>query len=279
MKYTDKLRDAISESGSCLCVGLDPHLNLFPEYLNREIPDDNERVTRFLTKIIEITAPYCAAFKPNLAFFEALGDGGLEVFHNVIKSIPDGKIVLGDAKRGDIDSTARHYREAFFDIYKLDAITLNPLMGFETLEPYFKFPDKGLYVLTLTSNAGASDFLTRPFSGFDTMAEYIAAQLRKHQEQSRASLGMVVGATKPKELGPLLKQHPTAPLLLPGVGSQGGSIDQLVNVLDRHRGAPLVSSSRSILFAGGNNRNWEQAVIDTVTSYRKELMPITQQYV
>ncbi len=279
MNYVQKLQKAIAESQSCLCVGLDPHLDLFPDYLNEEIPDTNERVSQFLMKIIEITAPYCAAFKPNLAFFEALGDGGLKVFHDVIKAIPEDKIVIGDAKRGDIGSTARHYREAFFDIYKLDAITLNPLMGFETLEPYFQFSEKGLYVLALTSNPGASDFLIQPFSGFDTMAEYIAASLRKRQSQSNASLGMVVGATKPQNLGSILQQHPTAPLLIPGIGSQGGRVEELVAVLQGHAGAPLISSSRSILFAGGNNQNWEQAVVEKVQSYREELKPITQQYV
>ncbi|MDR8393111.1 orotidine-5'-phosphate decarboxylase [Aliifodinibius sp. S!AR15-10] len=278
MNYAKKLQKAISESHSCLCVGLDPHLDLFPDYLSDEVPDDNERVTQFLTKVVEITAPYCAAYKPNLAFFEALGDGGLEVFHEVINSIPEGKIVIGDAKRGDIDSTARHYREAFFDIYDMDAITLNPLMGFETLAPYFKFPGKGLYVLTLTSNPGASDFLTKPFNGFATMAEYIATKMNEFQSKSDAALGMVVGATKPRELGPVLEKHSSAPLLIPGVGSQGGSIEELKNVLHNHTGAPLISSSRSILFAGGDDRKWERAVLEKVKSYRQRLMPITQRY-
>lgn len=278
MKYPDKLQRAIADSRSCLCVGLDPHLDLFPEFLTDEIKDDNERVSRFLKRIIEITAPYCAAYKPNLAFFEALGDGGLEVFHSVIDTVPEGKIIIGDAKRGDIDSTARHYREAFFDIYEMDAITLNPLMGFETLAPYFQFPSKGLYVLTLTSNPGANDFLTKPFDGFNTMAEYIASNLKEYQPQSKASLGMVVGATQPHDLQPVLRQHPAAPLLIPGIGSQGGSIEELVGVLDGHGGAPLISSSRSILFAGGNDRNWEQAVVETAKTYREQLMPITEQY-
>lgn len=278
MKYPEKLQQAIADSRSCLCVGLDPHLDLFPEFLTDEIKDDNERVSRFLKRIIEITAPYCAAYKPNLAFFEALGDGGLEVFHSVIDTVPEGKIIIGDAKRGDIDSTARHYREAFFDIYEMDAITLNPLMGFETLAPYFQFPSKGLYVLTLTSNPGASDFLTKPFDGFNTMAEYIASNLKEYQPQSKASLGMVVGATQPHDLQPVLRQHPAAPLLIPGIGSQGGSIEELVGVLDGHGGASLISSSRSILFAGGNDRNWEQAVVETAQTYREQLMPITEQY-
>lgn len=279
MKYTEKLRQAVTNSGSTLCVGLDPHLHLFPDFLEDEIPNDNERVTRFLSKIIQITAPYCAAFKPNLAFFEALGDRGLEVFHKVIRQIPDDKIIIADAKRGDIDSTARHYREAFFDGYKIDAITLNPLMGFETLEPFMNFPAKGLYVLTLTSNPGANDFLTKPFDGFNSMAEYIAANLKEHQPQSQAALGMVVGATQPHDLSHILAQHPTAPLLIPGIGSQGGRIEELVSVLENHKGMPLISSSRSILFAGGDSRNWEEAVVKQVKEYREELSPITQQYV
>ncbi|MDZ7690520.1 MAG: orotidine-5'-phosphate decarboxylase [Balneolaceae bacterium] len=212
MKYAEKLRQAIIKSSSCLCVGLDPHLNLFPTYLSDEIPDDNERVLEFLSRIIEITAPYCAAFKPNLAFFEALGDGGLEVFHEVIRQIPEDKIIIADAKRGDIDSTARHYRKAFFDTYNIDAITLNPLMGFETLAPFMNAPGKGLYVLALTSNPGADDFLNKPFSGFNSMAEYIAAKLKQHQPQSQAPLGMVVGATQPHELSHVLSSTPFSSL-------------------------------------------------------------------
>lgn len=279
MNYLVKLRHAISESRSCLCIGLDPHLDLFPKKLTEKIPDQHRRVIYFLKAVIEVTHPYCAAYKPNLAFFEALGDKGLEVFHTIIENIPDDKIIIADAKRGDIGPTARHYRQAFFDVYNVDAVTLNPLMGFETLSPWLDYPGKGIYTLTLTSNPGASDFLEKPFDGYDTMAEYITAGLRDLQDKSETALGMVVGATKPNDLDPVLKQFASAPLLIPGIGRQGGSIDELQSVLADHTGIPLVSSSRSVLFAGEDRDDWEQAVENKAGQYREQLMPITLHHV
>lgn len=278
MKYREKLQHAVNKYRSCLCIGLDPHLNLFPHHLTEEYPDPDERVVHFLTAVIEITHPYCAAYKPNLAFFEALGSRGFEVFQKVVQSIPEDKIIIADAKRGDINSTAHHYRKIFFDTYHVDAITLNPLMGFETLSPYFGYPGKGLYVLTLTSNAGATDFLAKPFSGFDSMAGYIAANLQKLQRQSEAALGMVVGATKTIDLAPVLHRHPSAPLLIPGIGKQGGNIEELVSVLKEHEGIPLISSSRSILFSGVDDKQWKQATEEKAKLYREKLMPISIHY-
>ncbi|MDX1619138.1 MAG: orotidine-5'-phosphate decarboxylase [Balneolaceae bacterium] len=279
MNYLEKLHNAIAGTQSCLCIGLDPHLDLFPRLLTEKIPDKHRRVTYFLKEIIETTQPYCAAYKPNIAFFEALGDRGFEVFRQVIEAIPDDKVIIADIKRGDIGSTAQQYRRAFFDIYNVDAVTLNPLMGFETLVPYFGYPDKSAYVLTLTSNEGAADFLEKPFSGFNSMAESIAANLQELQGQSEASLGMVVGATKSDDLSRILQLNPGAPLLIPGIGRQGGSVEELTTVLENHTGLPLVSSSRSILFAGGKGEHWKQAAEDRAARYREQLTPITQAHV
>ena len=279
MKYEDKLRLAIEEVGSCLCVGLDPHLHMIPERLTNQISDKNERVVYFLEQIIKLTTPYCAAYKPNLAFYEALGEDGLQVFKKVLDAIPENKIIIADAKRGDIGSTAENYKKAFFDHWDVDAITLNPLMGFETLTHYYDYPSKALYVLALTSNPGASDFLEKPFSGFSSMAAFISNNLKLLQSECQAALGMVVGATKAKQLTPVLENYPTGPLLIPGIGKQGGNIEELVSLLAGYEGVPLVSSSRSILFAGGIRDNWEQAVEDKVKLYKKHLMPITKHYV
>lgn len=279
MKYPDKLRNAVSASHSCLCVGLDPHLHLFPESVNRQIPDRNERVVRFLERVIEVTTPHCAAYKPNLAFFEALGEEGLRVFDRVLNAIPDDKIIIADAKRGDIGTTAENYKKAFFDHWDIDAITLNPLMGFETLEPFFGYPSKALYVLALTSNPGAADFLEQPFSEFPSMAAYIANGLRERQTESRTTLGMVVGATRAGQLTSVTRYHTDAPLLIPGIGNQGGKIEDLVSALEGQTGISLVSSSRSILFAGGDREHWEQAVENRVKQYKQLLIPITESYV
>ncbi|MDZ7771376.1 MAG: orotidine-5'-phosphate decarboxylase [Balneolaceae bacterium] len=279
MSYSEKLRCAVTEAESCLCVGLDPHPELLPPSLHSTTDSPAERAGFFLKRVIELTAPHCAAFKPNLAFFESMGRRGLDILGEVIEAIPPGKIVIADAKRGDIGSTAAHYAKAWFEQFAVDALTVSPLLGFETLEPFAGYPEKALYVLTLTSNPGADDFFARPFAGEETMAAYIAGELARRQDAGGTALGMVLGATRPRDLRALLSAHPTAPLLLPGVGSQGGSISDLVEVLAGHRGIPLVSSSRSILFAGGKEENWEESVAAAAQSYREQLQPITASYV
>src|SRR5699024_6994853 len=198
-KFTQKLSKAVNEADSYLCVGLDPYLERIPQNIKNVYSCAEEQVIHFLKRVIEITAPHCAAFKPNLGFFEALGADGFRVFQQVISFIPENKIIIADAKRGDISSTADHYASAFFEKFDIDALTLNPLMGFEALHPFLEYENKGVFVLTLTSNPGASDFLKQPFAGHYSMAEYIAAKLKTINDKSAAHAGMVVGATQAKE--------------------------------------------------------------------------------
>lgn len=279
MDYPEKLKKAVEGARSCLCVGLDPHPDRIPSPFRERYSDPAERAGRFLKRVIELTFPYCAAYKPNLAFFEALGAGGLETFRAVLEAIPNDKIVIADAKRGDIGSTSVQYAEAYFKTFAVDALTFNPLMGFETLEAFESYPSRALYVLALTSNPGASDFFLQAIGEHDSMADYIAAGLAERAAPRKTTLGMVVGATWPGRLKPVLRNHPSSPLLLPGVGSQGGSIDELAQALEGHRGIPLVSSSRSILFPGGDPAKWEEQVIETAKSYRRQLEPLTARHV
>jgi orotidine-5'-phosphate decarboxylase len=279
MNFTDKLKKAVSASRSTVCVGLDPNLDLLPRAIKKEHLSDTKSVEKFLSKVIDATAEHCAAYKPNLGFFEALGADGWDTFETVLDYIPDEKVIIADAKRGDISSTAEHYAKAFFEQFAVDAITLNPLMGFETLDPFLNQPNKGVYVLTLTSNAGASDILKKQIANGPTISNYIASKLRDKQANSPTAIGMVVGATQAKELESVITEFPQSPLLIPGVGKQGGSVNELADALQGHAGIPLVNSSRSIIYAGSTNPHWEQSVAESALILKERLAPITERYV
>ena len=248
MSFSSKLNKAIQSTGSCLCVGLDPVLNQIPSGVVSSGLSAAGKAEEFCTNVIEATQSLAAAYKPNLAFFENLGAEGLAVFERVLQAIPKDRLVIADAKRGDIGHTAKQYAEAYFERFNVDAITLNPLMGFETLSPFLDNSDKAIFVLTRTSNSGAADFLDQPFNNYSSMAAYIASNLRTLQQSSNAHCGMVVGATQPQKLKEVLKWHPKANLLIPGVGTQGGSVEELKEVLEGHKGIPIVSVSRSIIY-------------------------------
>jgi orotidine-5'-phosphate decarboxylase len=278
MSFTEKLTRSIQSSNSVLSVGLDPDPDRIPLPLRQQINDTYDLVFEFCRRVIESTKSEAAAYKPNLAFFEALGAGGWEVMESLLDVIPNGKIIIADAKRGDIGTTAEKYKTAFFDRLQVDAITLNPLMGMETLDPFLNDGSKAVYVLTMTSNHGASDFLQKPIQGRLTLGEYISEKLKKKQENSAARIGMVIGATQTDRARQILGVNPDAPLLMPGIGAQGGDPALLKELLDNHKGLPLINSSRAILYAGEDNENWEELVAVKASETRLLLDPITQTY-
>jgi len=279
MNYLEKLSSAIRKSESVLCIGLDPNFDLIPEDLKQKYENKNEIIERFCSDVIDITSEQCCAYKPNLGFFEALGPAGLSIFDRVVKMIPDEKIVIADAKRGDIGSTAEQYKKAYFEQFDTDAITLNPMMGFDTLDPFIHDASKAIYSLVLTSNRGANDLLLRQFEGRVSLAEYIADQLRRKMENSTTQIGMVVGATHPSDLEQILAAYPKAPLLIPGIGFQGGKLDDLISLLIKHQGIPLISSSRSILYAGKNKKQWKKDVSESAKKMKQNLREISKKYV
>jgi orotidine-5'-phosphate decarboxylase len=279
MTFKEKLKSAVQAAESTLCVGLDPNLDLMPAPITSTEQSDPQKVERFLKKVIDVTAEHCAAYKPNLGFFEALGADGWDTFEAILGYIPASKIIIADAKRGDISSTAEHYARAFFEQFDVDAVTLNPLMGFETLNPFLNNASKGIYVLTLTSNPGAKDILLKELSDGKTISKYISGELHTKQQSSKTSIGMVVGATKAKKLEPVIKEFPESPLLIPGVGKQGGSISALNKSLEQHTGTPLINSSRSIIYAGKDAEKWDQYVAKAAKNLNTKLAPITEGYV
>lgn len=270
---------AVNASNSLLCVGLDPDPALIPAALKQEITDDVKLTTEFCFRIIEATKTSACAYKPNIAFFEALGSKGWEALEQIVDAIPSGKVIIADAKRGDIGNTAVRYNEALLNRLAADAVTLNPLMGLETLEPFLSNEEKAVFVLVMTSNRGAADFLQRRFEGRMSLGEYIAEELRKKQGQSKADIGMVVGATQAGWMEPVLNANPNAHLLIPGVGKQGGSINAMASVLQNHKGVPIFNSSRSIIYAGANHDEWELKVGEAAAAMKLNLEPITRRYV
>ncbi|MCG8372383.1 MAG: orotidine-5'-phosphate decarboxylase [Balneolales bacterium] len=279
MTYLEKLTAAVQSSNSTLCVGLDPNLDLLPEVVKAKFASPEEQVAFFCKMVIDYTCEHCAAYKPNLAFFEALGVNGLAVFREVINHIPNDRIIVADAKRGDISSTADHYKKAFFDQFDVDAITLSPLMGFESMNAFADDETKAMYVLTLTSNPGASDFLKKPFEGFDTMAEYIAHELFERSVRVETHLGMVIGATQAVEAKSVIDQHSHGSLLIPGVGVQGGNVDDLAEALKDHEGIPLINSSRGIIYAGSDSEQWTEEVAKKAKATKASIAKITELYV
>lgn len=279
MTFTEKLETAVKQAVSVLCVGLDPNLALIPETIKKNYPSPAEQVMVFCKQVIESTSASCAAYKPNMAFFEALGSKGIAALEEILSYIPSDKIVIADAKRGDIHSTAEHYKITFFDSFNADAVTLNPLMGFETLDAFLEDTRKGVYVLALTSNPGAADFLKKPFQGHDMMAQYIAGHLSEKSRTSKTHLGMVIGATQSGEISSVIDMHPEGSLLIPGIGAQGGSVNELAEALRNHRGIPLINSSRGIIYAGNQMEKWAEGVEQKAQEMKQKLNQITARYV
>jgi orotidine-5'-phosphate decarboxylase len=279
MKYLQKLTAAVQSSGSLLSVGLDPDYDRIPAAIRESYPNKTDAIVAFCSQVIEATTEFCCSYKPNVAFFEAYGPAGWDAFERVIDRIPDGKILIADAKRGDIGNTAEQYKKAFFDYYGVDAITLNPLMGLETLTPFLNDESKAVYVLAMTSNIGSSDFLGRRFEGRMSQGEYIAEEMKKKQELSAAHIGMVTGATYTEAVAPVIAAYSKASLLIPGIGTQGGTVEKLAALLKNHKGIPVINSSRGILYAGGDSENWREKVGEAASKMKNDLKPITENFI
>ena len=251
MNFLDKLLNASRQQNSLLCVGLDPEPGRFPATL-RDMPIENA-VSYFCRAIIEATAPYVCAFKPNIAFFEVLGLAGMRVFQDVLTAIPAHIPVIVDAKRGDIGITARNYASTIFDIYGCDAVTVNPYLGYDSVVPFLAYREKGIILLCRTSNPSARDFqdLLVQDNGEQARPLYEMVARRVQSWNGAGNCGLVVGATYPQELGTIRAICPTMPILIPGVGAQGGDLEAAVQAgVDIHSERAILAVSRSILYAG-----------------------------
>jgi orotidine-5'-phosphate decarboxylase len=249
----EQLIKQIRDKKSFLCVGLDPDVSKIPQHI---IEDDEDTIYLFNRLIIDATAPYCVAFKPNTAFYEAYGLSGMESLEKTIKYIklnyPD-HFLIADAKRGDIGNTSTMYAKAFFNRLNADAITSAPYMGSDSVKPFLAFENKWAIVLGLTSNEGSADFQQLKLNDKELYLKVI---------ETCASWGtannmmFVIGATKASMLGEIRKLIPDHFLLVPGVGAQGGSLEEVTKYgLNKDIGL-LINASRSIIYAG-NGENFD----------------------
>ncbi|HWJ95808.1 MAG TPA: orotidine-5'-phosphate decarboxylase, partial [Telluria sp.] len=245
MKFIDKLADAWARNNSMLCVGLDPDVARFPAHL-RDQPDG---IYQFCKAIIDATADLACAFKPQIAYFAALGaeDQLEDICRYLRETYPHIPLVL-DAKRGDIGATAHQYAREAFDRYGADAVTVNPYMGFDSVEPYMAWEDRGVIVLCRTSNAGGSDLQFLDVGGMPLYQH--VAKLVAEKWNRNGQCALVVGATFPEELAQVRKIVGEMPLLVPGIGAQGGDIEATVKAGRTAAGAGMmINSSRAILYA------------------------------
>jgi orotidine-5'-phosphate decarboxylase len=264
MKFTDKLLNASRKNNSWLCIGLDPDPELMPAV----------DVLQFNKAIIEATSDLVCAYKPNLAFYEALGTEGLAILEKTVKHIPGDIPVIGDAKRGDIGNTARAYARALFSVLGFDAATVNPYLGFDSIEPFISYQDKGVFILCRTSNKGAADFQDLTINGLPL---YQAVAQKAQKWNIHGNIGLVVGATYPEELKKVRSICPEMPLLIPGIGAQGGDLASAVGYgVDARGEKAIINVSRQILYASREKdfaraaRNVAEKIRNQINDYRNK---------
>jgi orotidine-5'-phosphate decarboxylase len=257
MTFLEQLQGAERQNGSLLCVGLDPEPGKFPASLK----GDASKIYDFCAQIVDATCDLAISFKPQIAYFAAYrAEDQLEkLMTHMRRNAPHVPVIL-DAKRGDIGATAEQYAREAFERYGADAVTLSPFMGFDSVQPYLKYHGKGAFLLCRTSNPGGDDLQNQRLAsveGQPLMYEHIA-KLAQGPWNLNGQLGLVVGATYPAEIERVRNLAPTLPLLIPGVGAQGGDAVATIKAGYRQRngtttGAVIVSSSRAILYASSGD--------------------------
>ena len=245
MTFIEKLKNRWTQSNSLLCVGLDPDFDRFP----LSIKEKKNPYFEFCTAIVDATAEFACAFKPQIAYFASCGAEGelKDIIDYIHEKHPDIPVVL-DSKRGDIGSTAKHYAKEAFVRYGADAVTLSPYMGFDSVQPYLEYEDRGAILLCRTSNPGGNDIQMLQVDGKPIYQR--VAELASGPWNLNGQLGLVVGATYPNEIAAVRTIVGDLPLLVPGVGAQGGDINACVTAgVTKDMTGMMINSSRAILYA------------------------------
>lgn len=249
MSVFNKFSEIIIKKKSNVCIGLDP--------ISSRMPIDD--LFEFNRYIIDSTFDLVSAYKPQLAYFESFGPEGLVTLKKLIEYIKnksDNVIIIGDGKRGDISSTSEAYAKSFFDIYGFDIVTVNPYMGYDSIEPFLSYKNKGIYIICKTSNKGSEDFQDLKLHNGNKLYEYVAEKCSSWS--SSENLGFVIGATYTDELMSLRKALPNYNFLIPGIGEQGGTISDVISsvMIKGLKNNFVINSSRSILYASDNKDNF-----------------------
>jgi orotidine-5'-phosphate decarboxylase len=248
MNSFEKYEKISRKNQSALCIGLDTTPEKLPGHFSRDI----DSMLRFNREIIEATKDVAAAYKMNFAFYEQFGAPGFEILKKTFEIIPGGIFTIADAKRGDIGNTSAAYAKSVFDYFGADSITVSPYMGAESVEPFFEFEGKTVFVLARTSNPGADEIQL-----IETQEGPVYQKVVKKYAKYGKQAGFVAGATNPGELGEIRKIAPENLLLIPGIGAQGGD---LAKVLESNSGGPcLINSSRGIIYASNGKDFAEKA--------------------
>ena len=236
--FFEKLQAAAEGNNSHLCIGLDPDPELMP----------HPHIPSFLQEIVDATSDLVCAYKPNLAFFEALGMGGMQTMLESLRSVPKHIPIIADAKRGDIGNTARFYARALFDVYKFDAATVNPYGGRDAVRPFIDYADRGVLVWCRASNPGAGELQDMMLEDGRFVYEAVAQQARDWN--TRGNVGLVAGATWPDQLERVREVCPDQWILVPGVGAQEGDLEGAVQAaMDASGGGFILNTSRAVLYA------------------------------
>ncbi|MAR27980.1 MAG: orotidine-5'-phosphate decarboxylase [Gammaproteobacteria bacterium] len=256
MSFHERLRQVWRSKNSLVCVGIDPEVAKIPAHLH----DEEEPFLAFGTGIVDATAPYVCAFKPQAAHFAAVGaeDQLAKLIAYIQRHYPEIPVIL-DAKRGDVGSTAALYAKEVFERYGADAVTVNPYLGYESISPYLDYTDRGVIVLCRTSNP-SSDWIQAVPLNNEPLYLSVARKVREWDKNNQCML--VTGATFPEELGRVRRAIGDLPLLVPGVGAQGGDVESVLKMgLDADGYGLCISSSRSIIYAGNGSDFAAQAAL------------------
>ncbi len=238
MTALEKIEIAESTNESKLCIGLDPEINKIPEYLQ----SDFNGLYNFNCSIIDATSDKVSAYKLNFAFYEQYGYRGYEVLQKTLKYIPNNILTIADAKRGDIGNSSRGYAFAIFNELNFDSVTLSPYMGYDSLSPFFDYKDKLFFILALTSNPSSADFQRLII---DDEPLYMKV-IQKFTSQGNDNIGFVAGATHPDDIAKIRSIARHNYLLIPGIGAQGGNIEQVL--LKNKRRNAIINVSRDIIY-------------------------------
>ncbi len=265
--FAEKLRGASRRNKSFLCVGLDPD----PALLK------GTPIPTFLQAIIDATQDLVCAYKPNLAFFEALGIGGMQTLLEALRSVPSHIPIIADAKRGDIGNTSRFYARALFEVYDFDAATVNPYGGRDAVEPFLEYSDRGVLIWCRSSNPGAAEFQDVVLADGRPLYESVAEKAKEWNVHG--NVGLVMGATWPEQLEVVRRICPDMLLLAPGVGPQGADLGDAVRAaMDSGGGGFVVSASRQVLYASGGDdyagqaRRVARALRDEINRQREAVL-------